>query len=807
MKHLQKVELGYYCLVVKTYLHDRVLYFIFVFTLSSKAAECSLPEIIMTSKASVYQGNYQSRHDQKIRPLAYAWYQWVFPPLYLMLVTLAAYIPSLHYSFQFDDYYNIYKCFSIRHNTLKDLFFTGPRWVSSWLNTLYYKINKFEPFVYRLANVLVHLASSILLFYALFVALRRLDKQPFIQQYAWLISFSTALLFALHPVQTQTVSYVIQGQLEGLAGFSIIALVLTFLLYCSSRSPVAKTIGMISLFLIGIFSCGTKEIAIVSPALLFLVDWFFVAQGSRKAIASRMLFHCIFSAVIIGIYVYFLKPAFFKDLLGLKLVARNNIGNVITQHPSESIAPLHFLISQFKVIVHYVWIFFWPFSISADYDWKLVTSFFSLDCLAPLVIVLNLAVVIFRRLQKCSFDVISFGAFWFLIVILPRSSIMPSSELLADYKTYLASIGIFFMLSVGLAFLVNYVELLKKNSAYAFGQINFYSMLLIFSSLLGYATYTRNQVWSSNEAFWFNVRQHAPKRARAHNNYAAALAQRGEFQAAIPYYEQAIELDSNYPDPYNNLAVCYYGLNDFDKAISYAHKSLALNPHQPEVYLNMSNALLEKQEYAQALECIEKALQLRPNYGKAYVNKGRLLRENHRYQESYQAFKTACMQADLDNAFGFSMFGDSCMILEKYDEAISAYKQSLTCNPKEYLTAFNLANSYFLSNQFEPALLVYQELTKVSKDIKLLLNLSDTYAKLKQYKEAFAVLQGLEEEHQSMPEVILAKAGCLERLGLPDQAKKILETFLVSNPKTYYKFAAERALKNLGRLRDTMNHK
>lgn len=143
----------------------------------------------------------------------------IMPPTLLAFITSLVYYPSLNYEFQFDDIANITKHYEIRHDHLEKLFFSGTRWISYWINSLYYKFIKFEPFYYRVGNLLIHIANGLLVFFILQLVLNNLPKKSFFTRNAFGISFLTSLLYSLHPVQTQTISYVIQGQLEGLAAF------------------------------------------------------------------------------------------------------------------------------------------------------------------------------------------------------------------------------------------------------------------------------------------------------------------------------------------------------------------------------------------------------------------------------------------------------------------------------------------------------------------------------------------------------------------------------------------------------------
>ncbi len=178
---------------------------------------------------------------------------------------------------------------------------------------------------------------------------------------------------------------------------------------------------------------------------------------------------------------------------------------------------------------------------------------------------------------------------------------------------------------------------------------------------LAYATYQRNLVWQSEESFWYDVLQHAPNRARAHNNYGVALYEQRKFALALTSFQRAIELDALYPDPINNAGLCYSALGKVDEAIDMLKKSLELNKYVPEIYENLAGLFIYKRDYPRAEKCVNNALKLRPHYGKAYVQRGRMyltqlqeLKEtstirNELLINACKAYQDACTIADLDN--------------------------------------------------------------------------------------------------------------------------------------------------------------
>ena len=151
---------------------------------------------------------------------------------------------------------------------------------------------------------------------------------------------------------------------------------LCFFALTRASTIYAKSILYFLFCILCILACGTKEIIIITPVLLAIFDWFLVAQGNTKALKSRWWIHATSWLIIAPIYIYFLKPSYFAKVFGFAIETQNNIGNVLTQDPHAKITSSWYFISQFKVILHYLFIFLWPFSISVDYDWMLVESFF-----------------------------------------------------------------------------------------------------------------------------------------------------------------------------------------------------------------------------------------------------------------------------------------------------------------------------------------------------------------------------------------------------------------------------------------------
>lgn len=625
-------------------------------------------------------------------------------PFIGVILTAFVYLPTVHYGFLFDDVPNIMKFYDIRHATLADLFFSRSRWFSAWLNTFHYSFGKFDPFSYRLGNIIMHCCSGLIIFFIFFLALKRLKSDSFFYAQRISIAAFTSLFFLLHPVQTQTISYVIQGQLEGLAGFFIFSMVLNLLILVDIKNWLGYMLACILFFSLALFSIGTKEIAIISPALLIVVDWFFIAQGEITSLKKRALLHISVAVLVWGGYLFLLKPTFFINLFTQRNALANNIGNQLTQERFDTITRYDFFISQFKVILHYLWIFLWPANISADYDEKLAKSFFCFETLVPFLFLLTLICIILKLLKTNKTNLVAFAFLWFFIVILPRSSIIPATELIADYKTYIPSVGIFFLLSSIFIWVIQNItnNLYKKGAA-----------CLISILILSWSSYNRNQVWQSGEVFWADVIKKAPHRARAYNNYGAALLRQKKIEDSIAYFKKAIELDKAYADPWSNLSLAYRSLGQYEHAFKTAYHALDLRK-SPENYHICAGVLMKLGKYETAeqmcLHALEKyRLRTGHEYGRAWTNLGECYTHLHRHEEAWKAYEMACMKADMDTEVGFITFGKKSLELEKFDHAIVAFEKAYKENPAPK-NLYLLGQAYYKAHKYEQAEAIFEQL-------------------------------------------------------------------------------------------------
>jgi len=372
---------------------------------------------------------------------------------------------------------------------------------------------------------------------------------------------------------------------------------------------------------------------------------------------------------------------------------------------------------------------------------------------------------------------------WFFVLVLPRSSIIPSNELMFDYKTYGASVGVLFLISAALLF--GYKKAIEKIQHLQDIQFKYaVNTLLVIAlfSVLSFGSYERNKVWRSGVEFWEDIVKKAPGKARAWNNYGVELSTKQQkFEESLAYFKRAIAMDKNYPDPCNNLAVACANIGRIDDAINAVKRGLRIYPNYPEGYNNLGSFLLSKKDYAEAEKALNNALAIRPYYGKAWLNKGRCYLEQGRDEESLNCFRNACTKGDLDNEFGFSSYGQVALKCRKFDEAIQAYETVKKLNPQFQDIDFNLANAYFLGERLDQAILMYEQLVQQnSTDFRILFNLGESYFRKGESEKALPWFEKAKMYDHMVPFVGVRIAECYYKLDRKDDAQKKLESLVDS---------------------------
>lgn len=709
---------------------------------------------------------------------------WFLPPVLLSLFTFLVYWPTLRYAFVFDDFPTIIEYIHARTFSPWNVFFRCSRWLSRILNQYTFSRWQDNPFAYRIFDVILHIVIGVMIFAFVAKLLSNVKKNVFLQQYAYPLAILVSGLFLLHPVQTQTATYITQMRLEGLVVFFVFAVLLSYLYATRATSIAAKWVLYGLTFVLAAFATGTKEIIITLPVLVVLVDWFFIAEGDWQDFKTRLWVHGGLTFIVVWFLSHYGAAQVKNIVAAATTPVHNNRGNTITAQPTEFITTGVFFISQFKVILHYLGIFFWPFGLCFDYGYKLARGFWEFDVIVPLITLCTLiggSVYLFIKNQT---NIVSFAFAWFFLTMLPRTSIFPGTELICDYKTYIASFGVLFLIAVGLLhaaiFLFNAA---KRLYGYNFAFVHYALAVTLFIGMLGGATKMRNDVWCTEESFWKDVIDKNPQDARAWNNYAVALNIKGDEPNAIKSFEQAITVDGLYAEPHINLATIYHMHGARDKAYAHYTRALEIGEAHPELFNNLGMFHREEGGLAQAEHCFREAVTIRPSFSRAWKNLGDLYMQTNKVAQAEDCYNHALQGDAVDDELVYIHSVANCA-LGRPDKALANLEQLAAKNYRD--AAFYLGSAYFGMRRYADACkhlkVMYEKQPNVNA---YAYNYALALLNVGRSAEALPLFDQCRKNEQEHPYAGLHYGRCLFETGKKEEAKKQLTALLRSSKEDF----------------------
>ena len=355
------------------------------------------------------------------------------------------------------------------------------------------------------------------------------------------IAFWTTLLFLLHPISTEAVTY-ISGRPTGLMTCGYLA---AFLLFLEARAAEPGTswqrLMLASALVCVALALLAKEVAVMFPALLALYET--VLGRPKRAGLARMLLrvHLPLSAVIVAFLAYAAFHERYAFLFQYSLRLRGAYENLLTQA---------------NTVAYSITLFVRPMQQNFDHDLPHFTSIlqgptpFSIAALAGLVIA---AVVLARRAP-----LFSFGILWFFLHMLPTNSILPRYDLLSERNLYLPSIGLYLAATAAaIAFARRLGARLGTGGIPLFviryRHVVARSMLAALALGLVGLTVSRNAVYADPVAFWSDAVAKSPLKARPHANLGRAWYMAGDLDRALEQFRIALALDPLDPAAQQNL--------------------------------------------------------------------------------------------------------------------------------------------------------------------------------------------------------------------------------------------------------------
>lgn len=432
---------------------------------------------------------------------------------------------------------------------------------------LNWKVHQNNVFGYHLVNFSIHVITSFLLFFSILALFRspRLRHVP--KEDVFFIALLSTTLWAIHPIQVQAVTNIVQRMASMAAMFYLFGIYFYIQArLCDKRTK--KWIFFASVLLSYVFALGSKENAAILPFSLILIELLFFSELTLLKL-RRFFWPLCLSVIMVG----FLGIFFFMDGNPLKfLEGYEKRGFTLSER----------LLTEPRILIFYLSQLFYPVvtRLSITHDIEISTSLLNpWTTLPSILLILLLLVVACWQYRKR--PLISFAIFFFFINHIIESTII-SLELIFEHRNYLPSLFLFLPLAAGIKYGLNFYHDHKRSMYFIIsGSLAF---LLIF---LGFGTYTRNMTWASEKTLWQDAMEKAPQSAR----------------------------------PKQNLGHYYIGHNQLEKGYNLNLKAIDLYDPKPEdskalSYFNMGAVRYIKKEYKQAIVYFEKSLQYRPEHFK-----------------------------------------------------------------------------------------------------------------------------------------------------------------------------------------------
>ncbi|MGC2062233.1 MAG: tetratricopeptide repeat protein, partial [Thermodesulfovibrionales bacterium] len=349
----------------------------------------------------------------------------------------------------------------------------------------------------------------------------------------------------------------------------------------------------------------SKPMAVSLPAVLLILDWY-----PFKRITSLKT----------------LSTSFIEKFPFIALSIASSIVTILAQKAGGSVAPMTALPFSTRMLVAaqslimYLWKMILPLNLIPLYPYPRDISFFSLEFLAPmfLVVVITAACIVMLRKAKLWFTV----WLYYAVTLLPVIGIVQvGSQSMADRYTYLPSFGPFLIAGLIAAGIYEKAGTFKKGGALPkAGSIVTASVILV---VMSYAAVRQIGIWRDGITLWDHVIEKEPlKVPLAYNNGGFALMDKGRIDEAIEYFQTAIRLDPADEKAFNNLGLAYKAKGLYDKAIDQFRAALTLSPDDAEVHNNLGVVFKYKGMSVEAIEEHRIALRLRPAYAEAHFNLG-----------------------------------------------------------------------------------------------------------------------------------------------------------------------------------------
>jgi tetratricopeptide (TPR) repeat protein len=534
-----------------------------------------------------------------------------------------------------------------------------------------------NPAGYHWVNLLLHAANALLVW----KLLKRLSVPG-----AWL----AAALFALHPVEVESVAWIAECKNVLMCFFFLLAL-LAWIEFVEDRPKPLWRYYLLALLFCGLALCS-KTTACTLPAALLLTLWL-----QRKPINRQRLMQ-IAPFLLMGAGLGLVTVWWERHHQGAQ-------GNLFSMD----------LLERVLVASHAVWFYagklVWPVNLTFSYPrWTINPA----EPLAYgwLVAGTGLGVVIYfaRRFVGRGVEV---AALFYVATLSPLLGFIMlytfRYTFVADHYQYVASIGPLALAAAGITIAFKTKPFLKLGGCGA--------LLLT----LGILTWRQAGMYTDTETLWRTTIARNPDCGRAYGNLGIVLADKGQFDEAIKYFRKALQINPDYPETLNNLGLALAAKGRLDEAVENYRKAIQINPNDADTLNNLGLALAAKGQFGEAIGNFYKAIQINPSYTDALNNLGNALAVKGRLDEAIENYRKA-IQLNPNSFKTLDNLGIALTVRGQFNEAIGNYCQAIQLNSNRPEIFFHLGMTLGQLGRTREAVAQYREALRLNPNLAGALN-------------------------------------------------------------------------------------
>ena len=500
---------------------------------------------------------------------------------------------------------------------------------------------------YHALNLAIHFLAAC----ALFGVVRRTLERPQLRARfgdAQLpLAAAVAGIWLLHPLHTESVTYVSQ-RAESLAGLFCLLTLYCFIRAVSSPRPWAWRLLAVLACLGGV---GSKEVTATMPLLVFLYDRTFVAGTFREAWRRRRWLHLSLAATWVPLAL---------------LVAGMGWNRNGTAGFNVGIRPWAYWLTQFGAVTRYLRLAFWPHPLVFEYG----TLWVGLREAAPSALVV-LALAAATAVALARRPVAGFLGVCFFAILATTSVVPGTNQMIVEHRMYLPLAAVAALTVAGVH------ALLGRRSL---------ALWPVLAIGLGWLTFVRNQTYGSALSLWRDTVAHAPLNPRARYNLGMAYSDLGQYAQAVEQDEAASRLGDPWaaaeaaPAVQNKFGYDLAALGRVTEAVDHYEQALRLKPDYGLAHLNLAQALVRLDRYPEAIRHYEEALRLQIGGAPAESGLGEALLHEGRVEEAIAHCRAALRLAP-NWAPGFNNLAYALLLAGRVGESIEAYREAARLDP------------------------------------------------------------------------------------------------------------------------------